>query len=98
MAPYDITFTDKFKKKYQNITKKESKNTKKIDKAVNLLSMDPFYPSLKTHKVSTRLHGERYSSWVTGDIRIIWDYDEDDRLVLVMFDIGGHTGRGKVYN
>ncbi len=65
---------------------------------MNFLTLDPFYPGLKTHKVNSRLFGNAFSSRVTGDIRIIWKFDDNKTLTLLLMDLGGHSGRGKVYN
>lgn len=56
----------------------------------------PFYPSLETHKVQTRFLGERWSSSVSGDVRIIWDFS-NDRILILLLDIGRHNGKKKVY-
>lgn len=95
---YRVFLSKGFKKSYRNLVSRNKVLEKKVEKAMDFLQEDPSYKSLKTHKVHTRLHGLKYSSWVTGDIRLIWDYDEDDTLVLIMFDIGSHSGKRKVYN
>ena len=61
------------------------------------LERDPLYPSLKSHKVRDRQGYEAFSSYVTGDLRIIWDYAEDEVDILDLLDLGGHEGSGKVY-
>lgn len=70
---------------------------KKLRKTLEKLTIDPSHPSLKSHKVNTQDYGIRWSSWVTGDIRIIWDYHNKDRLILILLTIGGHSGKHKVY-
>ncbi len=30
--------------------------------------------------------GQRWSSSVTGDIRIIWDYDNENRLIILLLE------------
>lgn len=94
---YELYFSKHFNKKYKHITHKNELLKKYLHKALKLLKYDPQYPSLRTHKVDSRLHGERYSSWVTGDMRIIWDYDENDTIILILLDLGSHTGKHKVY-
>lgn len=67
---------------------------KKVDL---MLHENPFDPRLKTHKVVSKHYGKRYSSRIDGDLRIIWDFDENDNLVLLLLDIGGHEGAKGVY-
>lgn len=70
---------------------------KRIKVTIQKLALNPAHPSLQSHKVNTRNYGIRWSSWVTGDLRIIWDYDTEQRLVIVLLDIGTHSGANKVY-
>jgi hypothetical protein len=58
---------------------------------------DPFYPSLKSHLVNTRRFGERWSSWITSDLRIIWDFDLEQKRIIVFFVIATHSGPHKEY-
>lgn len=93
-----LYFSMVLKRSIKKLIRSNTQLKKATRKALDILKKDPFYQSLKTHKVHTRLHGVKYSSWVTGDIRLIWDYDVNDTLVLIMFDIGSHPGKRKVYN
>ena len=70
---------------------------KRIKVTLQKLALNPAHPSLQSHKVNTRNYGIRWSSWVTGDFRIIWDYDGEQRLVLIVLDIGTHSGADKLY-
>lgn len=94
---FDLLTTTDFDKTYVIITKGDQKLQKRIQKVLKLLEQNPSYPSLKTHKVTTKNYGEKWSSWVTGDVRIIWDYDSENRLIILLLDIGGHSGTHKVY-
>ena len=94
---YQLQPSSIFKEKYIQLVKKDNKVAKRIKKATHLLSQDPKHPSLKSHRVNTRHLGLRWSSTVTGDIRIIWDYAEDQVLVILLLDLGGHSGKQKVY-
>lgn len=93
---YGIDTSDIFDKKYLKLIKNDKPLEKKIQKTIQQLSQDPFYPSLKTHLVILSKWGKVYSSWVTGDIRIIWQ-QKNEELVLLLIDIGGHSGGAKVY-
>lgn len=70
---------------------------KRTKKAIKLMRTDPFYPSLKSHKVNTRNFGERWSSWITGNLRIIWDFDTEKQLVILLLAITKHSGGHKEY-
>ena len=94
---YHLIFIENFKRKLLSCIRKDKKLERKIEKTLDLLAHDPFYSSLKTHKANTVLYGQRYSSMVTGDLRIIWDYRKGEIKVLDILDIGGHSGKGKVY-
>lgn len=96
-AKYKVRYLDLFTKSYKKVVKGNRELEKRTEKAIRLLLIDPFYPSLKTHKVNTRLTGIKYSSRVTGDIRMIWDFDSEDRIRIILINIGGHSGKSKVY-
>lgn len=61
------------------------------------METDPKAPSLKSHMVNSSRHGKRWSSRVTGDLRIIWDFNKDKINILDILDLGGHSGKNKVY-
>ncbi len=92
-----LIFTKNFDEAYKKLIKGNKQLERKTKKALHFLEEDPFYPSLKTHKANTKGDGEKWSSWVTGDLRIIWDYDSKNRLIILLLDIGKHTGSHKVY-
>lgn len=94
---FDLLTTKGFDKTYVIITKGDQKLQKRVQKVFKLLRLDPFYPSLKTHKANTKNYGEKWSSRVSGDIRIIWDYDSENKLIILLLDIGGHSGTHKIY-
>ncbi|OGD85883.1 hypothetical protein A2696_03435 [Candidatus Curtissbacteria bacterium RIFCSPHIGHO2_01_FULL_41_13] len=94
-------FTLKITATFAATRKKLAGNNKTLNKRIKVtlqkLALNPAHPSLQSHKVNTRNYGIRWSSWVTGDLRIIWDYDTEQRLVLILLDIGTHGGADKVY-
>lgn len=94
---FTLIFTKDFDETYIFLSKENKELEKKIRKALHLLEQDPTYPSLKTHKVNSKNYGEKWSSWVTGAVRIIWDYDKENRLVIILLTIGSHSGTHKVY-
>ena len=94
---YILRFLDSFKPTYNAIIKGELEKEKRTKKALNFLRQDPFYPSLKSHKVNTRSFGEKWSSWITSDIRIIWDFDKENKMIIILLAIITHTGAHREY-
>lgn len=94
---FQLIFEKSFRKKYQKIVQKDKALEGIIKKTLATLMEDPFSSKLKTHKAETKAQGKRYSSRVNGDIRIIWDFQNNIPHVIEIFDIGGHSGKTKVY-
>lgn len=94
---YKLVFLDTFWKNYKKLVKGNQIAKKQIQKTLEEIMDDPFYPSLKTHKVDTKRYSEVYSSWVTGNIRIIWSFDENQNLQILVLEIGTHSGSTQVY-
>lgn len=95
---YSLDFTKSYEASYRTMIKGNAIREKRVRKALGLLMNDPFYPSLKSHKVNTRKHGTKWSSRVTDDIRLIWDFDHDEAFLIDIIDIGTHSGRHAVYS
>jgi len=94
---FDLLITNNYDETYANATKRDRVLQKRVQKALKLLRQDPFHPSLKSHKVATRSFGERWSSWITGDLRIIWDFDKKQRLTILLLAITKHSGTHREY-
>ena len=94
---YTSVSTPTFDETYKKLIKGDQEKEKRTKKAVKLMSADPFYPSLKSHKVNTRNFGERWSSWISGDLRIIWDFDPEEKMRIILFAIVTHTGTYREY-
>ena len=92
-----LRHTDPYTESFDQLTRNNQLLKKRIKTALQKLAINPNQPSLKSHKVVTKNYGIRWSSWVTGDIRIIWDYDQEKRLIILLLAIGSHTGTHKVY-
>ncbi len=73
-------------KKIKEITKKNAKLSKKIQKQLKFFSEDPKHPSLKTHKLKGSLSA-RWSISIEGNIRMVYYLNGDE---AVFFDIGTH--------
>lgn len=94
---YDFVFTQTFNTSYDKIIAADQKKQKRLKKALNLLKVNPFYPSLKSHKVNTKSFGEKWSSWITGDLRIIWNFDPEQKLVILLLALAEHSGTHQEY-
>jgi len=92
---FKIITTKYFNKKLFKLIKNNFYLEDKVSSAIDTLLQDPLDPKLKSHKVQNL-----YSSRVTGDIRIIWQYNPDNNneiQILELLDIGGHSGGNRVY-
>ncbi|MHB1627300.1 MAG: type II toxin-antitoxin system RelE family toxin [Bacilli bacterium] len=72
-----LRFTDRFRK---SLRKLDSPSRKAVQKALELLSVNPRHPSLRTRK----MEGYRriFEASATMNIRITFHYEEPDILVL----------------
>jgi mRNA-degrading endonuclease YafQ of YafQ-DinJ toxin-antitoxin module len=94
---YKIALTKGYSRRYNKRIKNDEKLKRQTKKTLGRLKRKPFQPALKTHKVDTKRFGEKYSSSVTQDIRIIWDFTKDKEIRILLLDFGGHEGKHKVY-
>ena len=86
----------KFERRARKLLKNNPQLKKAFDKTIRQLADDPFYSGLKTHRVD--IAGEKpFSSTVTGDLRILWEFSENRVNVIDLLDFGGHSGSKKVY-
>lgn len=95
---HQLQKTAHFTKKASKFVKSDQSLRKKLTKSLQKLKSDPFQPPLKNHKVNSRLFGHKWSSRVSGDIRITWDFSEQNTIIILLLDIGSQTGRKRVYN
>ena len=95
-SKYNLEFTKKAAKKYKKLITNNKQLQQKIQETLKVLVDNPFHTKLKTHKVQITSYGIVYSSRVTQDIRIVWDI-ENEKLTIVLLDIGGHSGKKGVY-
>jgi len=91
---YHIKTSSNFDKQLKKLVKNNTQLRLKVIHALQLMLLDPLIPNLRSHKVRTKKYGEVYSSRVTGDIRIIWQFIESGKFVILCLAIGGHD---KVY-
>lgn len=94
---YSLHFASTFASTYKAIVKGNRQFEKRTQKALRLLKNDPFYPSLKSHKVNTRNFGHKWSSFIAGDLRVIWDFNETEKKIIILLAITKHTGPHREY-
>lgn len=80
---YQITYTDRFRKHFKNLTVQEKKQ---LQSKLLLLSENPFHPSLRTKRIQGTK--DLFECSVNMDIRIIWYYEGERMIILV--DVGHH--------
>ena len=80
---YRITYTKRFEKNLKKLTAAERTQLKK---KLEIMIMDPLYPSLRTKRIQGTEDLFEFS--VNMDVRVIWQY-EGDTLILLL-DIGHH--------
>ena len=90
MNKYNINFTTQFLRKYKKITKNNLLLVRITKTKLHMLAQDPFQPPLKTHK-----YKQKFSTSITGDLRIIWNFTKPDEITL--FNFRGHEGKLDIY-
>ena len=80
---YQLTFTDRFKKNYKDLTEKEKKQ---IERKLALLAENPMHPSLRTKRIQGTT--DLFECSVNMSIRMIWYYEGDK--IIILLDVGHH--------
>lgn len=81
-----VRLEEKLQKELKELSKKDSRIAKKIQKQLKLFAIDPKHKSLRVHKLS----GELDNIWsisITKNIRMTYLQDGDEAL---FFDFGTH--------
>ena len=87
-----LTAEKRFKKSFKRLVNKNLQLQDKILSVLDLLTNNPFSPSLKSHKLTGQLNG-LWSCTVTYDCRIIFSFKKDNLTrndLIVLIDIGSH--------
>lgn len=69
----------------------------RIARVLYLLRKNPFHPSLKTTRIYTKRKRLHWSSVVTDEMRIIWDFMDTKKTKIMLLTIGGNQEPLKVY-
>ncbi len=93
---YTLRLKAKFARKLNQLIAADPALSAKFSGVMSQLQLNPRSPILKSHKVRATDGRLAFSSYVTKDLRILWDY-ADTSGVLDLLDVGGHSGSRKVY-
>ena len=85
---YKIIVTDAYKKRVKKFLKKHPDMLKRYAKAIAILEVDPFHPSLRLHKLKGNLH-EYYSVSINMEYRVVIDFLVVNNEIIPI-DIGSH--------
>ncbi len=95
---FTLRRSKRFARKLKKIIKADKSLAEKFLLAFQQLEENPSHPALRTHKVIDADGQKSFSSYVTSDLRIIWDYADDESDLLDLIDVGGHSGGKKIYS
>ena len=93
---YKLKETTQFVRKYKKLVSKNEDFKNRILKTLEILSNNPWYKGLKTHRIYSKKYEKVYSTFVTSDIRLVWAFYNNE-LIILLLDIGGHSGKHSVY-
>ncbi|WP_254563643.1 type II toxin-antitoxin system YafQ family toxin [Oscillatoria sp. HE19RPO] len=83
----EVSFSSAFKRAFKKKIKGSPDLEARFWQKLELFIIDPFEPSLKTHKLSGKLK-DLWSFSVEYDERVVFYFTEDEKAVFV--DIGSH--------
>ncbi|MCY7278198.1 MAG: type II toxin-antitoxin system mRNA interferase toxin, RelE/StbE family [Phormidesmis sp. CAN_BIN44] len=84
-----LVFDESFRRALRKRVKKRPELRIKVTEVLFLLEVDPFTPSLKTHKLQGELKG-LWSCSVEYDCRIIFRFETLDEEAIILIDVGNH--------
>jgi addiction module RelE/StbE family toxin len=85
---YRLVITETYRKRLRKFLKKHPEMMDRYAKAVTLLEVDPFHPSLRLHKLQGNLK-EYYSVSINMQYRIVIDFIIVEHEIIPI-DIGSH--------
>lgn len=89
MTKYKLIITNKYEKlQYKWLSKQSSQIREKYYTTLEMLTIDPFYSSLRLHKLNGIL-SDNYSVSIDMKRRILIDFIIEDQLIIPI-DIGDH--------
>lgn len=89
MIKFELIITDSYRKKEKSFLQKHRDIVEIYTKTMSLLSINPFYPALRLHKLQGKL-GEYYSISITMKYRIVIDFLVSNNKIIPI-EIGDHA-------
>lgn len=88
---YTVHYTNKFKKSLKKIIK-QGKDIDKLEPIIlKLANKEELEPKYKNHKlIDNRYYKDSYECHITPDWLLIYKYN-DDELLLLLMDTGSHS-------
>lgn len=84
-----IIFTPSFKRKVQQLYKKNPQLISVFKKKLHLFVQDPLHPSLRLHKLKG-VRSEQFAISLTGDLRALSIRSEKEDNLYIFFNIITH--------
>ncbi len=94
---YALNPFPKFIRKARKLFKKSPLLKSKLGVVFDILQEQPFSRLLQTHKVIDVNGQTSFSSRIDGNLRVIWRFNKEKVEIIDLIDIGGHSGKRKVY-
>lgn len=76
-----------FKRSYKKLVRNNSRLKKKFWEKMKIFLENPFFPQLRTHKLSGKLAGQ-WAFSIDDDCRIVFEFVGKDQVLLI--DVGSH--------
>ena len=81
------TWDEGFKRSYRKRVRNNAKLKRKFWEKIGTFLENPFFPLLRTHKLSGKLDGQ-WAFSVDDDCRIVFEFVSEDQVLLI--DVGSH--------
>ena len=85
---YKFIVTDEYKKRLKKFFKRHPDMLKRYVKAITILEIDPFHPSLRLHKLKGNLQ-EYHSVSINMEYRVVIEFIVKNNEIIPI-DIGSH--------
>ncbi len=86
---FQLNKDPRFDKKLEKLLRKNPDLKVRVAKTLKQLRHNPKHPGLRTHQINDSDYGKIWSSWLHDDLRVIWQYD-GDKIIILLLDIGSH--------
>jgi mRNA-degrading endonuclease YafQ of YafQ-DinJ toxin-antitoxin module len=86
--PYTLIYPDSYIRRARKFLRKHTEIHSQYEKTLRLLELDPFHPSLRTHKLEGRLQG-LFSVSINMSYRIVLEMEINDEEIILI-NIGSH--------